>query len=47
MFYRAAIYDKFLTAMRKHNNEDTRSWKMGVNQFSDLTEEEFVANHLG
>jgi hypothetical protein len=47
MFYRAAIYDRFLATMKKHNNDDSQSWKMGINQFSDLTDEEFVANYLG
>lgn len=32
--------------MMAHNTQTT-SWKMGMNEFSDLTEEEFKKNHLG
>lgn len=39
MFYRASIYNKFLATMKKHNSDDSQTWKMGVNQFSDLTDE--------
>lgn len=33
--------------MEKHNSDPTQTWQMGVNQFSDLTKEEFVATYLG
>lgn len=33
--------------MEKHNADPTQSWKMGLNQFSDLTKEEFMNNYLG
>ena len=38
MFYRASIYDKFITKMNLHNNDNSQTWKMGVNEFSDITE---------
>jgi cathepsin L len=33
--------------MNEHNADKSNTWKMGMNQFSDLTDEEFVAIHLG
>lgn len=33
--------------MISHNADSTQSWKMGINQFSDLTDAEFVALSLG
>jgi len=33
--------------MNKHNADTTKTWKMGINQFSDLTKEEFVNTYLG
>ena len=33
--------------MEKHNSDNSQSWKMGVNQFSDLTQEEFMNTYLG
>jgi len=32
--------------MTKHNMKES-SWKMGINQFSDVTKEEFIKNYLG
>ena len=45
--YRASIFEKFLIQMEKHNSDNSQSWKMGVNQFSDLTQEEFMNTYLG
>ena len=45
--YRANIFKKFLIQMEKHNSDSTQSWKMGINQFSDLTKEEFINTYLG
>jgi cathepsin L len=33
--------------MEKHNSDASQTWQMGVNQFSDLTKEEFVSTYLG
>ena len=33
--------------MERHNSDPKNTWKMGVNQFSDLTKEEFVETYLG
>lgn len=45
--YRSKIYADFLITMAKHNADATQTWKMGENQFSDLTKEEFVKLYLG
>lgn len=33
--------------MERHNADPSQKWKMGVNQFSDITKDEFVALYLG
>ena len=33
--------------MNKHNADPTQTWKMGINQFSDITQKEFVNTYLG
>lgn len=33
--------------MNKHNADGAQTWKMGINQFSDLADEEFVNTYLG
>lgn len=33
--------------MEKHNSDPSQTWQMGINQFSDLTKEEFVSTYLG
>ncbi len=33
--------------MNKHNSNPENTWKMGINQFSDLTKQEFVNTYLG
>jgi C1A family cysteine protease len=47
LIYRARIYAEFVKTMEKHNSDPTQTWEMGVNQFSDLTKEEFVSQYLG
>jgi len=47
LVYRSAVYANFLIQMEKHNSDPTQTWQMGVNQFSDLTKEEFVSTYLG
>ena len=33
--------------MERHNSDSTQTYKMGINQFSDLTQMEFVNTYLG
>lgn len=33
--------------MEKHNSDGNQGWKMGINQFTDLTQQEFVRIYLG
>ena len=33
--------------MKLHNSDPTQTWKMGINQFSDLTQKEFISTYLG
>lgn len=33
--------------MMVHNADETKTWKMGINQFSDITVSEFVNTYLG
>jgi C1A family cysteine protease len=47
LFYRASLYKQFVEEMERHNSDKTKTWKMGINQFSDITEEEFVGTFLG
>merc|ERR1711890_85081 len=41
------IFKANVQKMHAHNSRKYVSWKMGINQFSDLTDEEFEAVHLG
>merc|ERR1711981_521839 len=41
------IFKSNVQKMNAHNARKDVSWKMGINQFSDLTDEEFEARHLG
>jgi len=43
---RKGLFEKRLYEIKRHNADPTKSWKMGVNKFTDLTEEEFK-RHLG
>jgi len=38
---RKQIFDMKLKEIKKHNSDDTKSWKLSVNQFTDRTDEEF------
>jgi len=40
------IFSSNVLSMNIHNNLRTSTWKKGINQFSDLTEEEFKKIHL-
>ena len=45
--YRSQLFAQYVAAMEKHNALPDQKWKMGVNQFSDLTHDEFKATYLG
>lgn len=40
---RKQLFETKLRQIHKHNSDKTKSWKQGVNQFSDLTDDEFRA----
>nr|KYP43312.1 Fruit bromelain [Cajanus cajan] len=44
---RFKIFMENLEYVEKFNNAENTSYKMGLNQFSDLTEQEFIASHTG
>jgi C1A family cysteine protease len=44
--YRKAIFLKNLFKIQKHNTDESNTWEMGVNQFTDLSEAEFTALYL-
>jgi len=44
--YRRLIFEKNLINIEKHNSDSTQTYKMGVNQFSIFTTEEFATRFL-
>ena len=46
MAHRFAIFKDNLDIINAHNSQD-KGFKMGINQFSDLTDDEFKAKHTG
>jgi cathepsin L len=44
---RKTIFESNMQKIREHNADLTQTWWMDVNQFADLTVEEFRANYLG
>lgn len=44
--YRAYVYNKNVQQINLHNSDPTRTFEQGVNQFTDLTQEEFAATLL-
>ena len=42
-FYRRTIFERTLKEVETHNADETQTYKKGINQFSALTQEEFVA----
>ncbi|KAF8029596.1 hypothetical protein BT93_E2117 [Corymbia citriodora subsp. variegata] len=44
---RQAIFKKNLWFIEEFNASGNRTFKLGINQFSDLTDEEFVQRHMG
>jgi C1A family cysteine protease len=47
LIYRSRLFADFVAMMEKHNADSTQTYKMGINQFSDLTKEEFMGLYLG
>lgn len=45
-FYRRAIFEKNLMLVEKHNADATQTYKLAINQFSAMTNEEFAATYL-
>merc|ERR1719397_2313771 len=45
--YRMEVFTTNMKMMREHNSRPGVSYQMGVNQFSDLTKEEFQSIYLG
>ena len=45
--YREKIFLENLAKMKLHNSNEHRTYDMGINQFSALTDEEFVQTYLG
>lgn len=44
---RFGIFKQNLKFIEKFNNAGNNSYKMGLNHFADLTEQEFIASHTG
>ena len=44
--YRLLIFEKNLRKIQLHNSDTKSTYKMGINQFSIYTDEEFVARFL-
>ena len=42
---RKAIFEEALGTALRHNGADHHTWKQSINQFSDMTEEEFSTSH--
>jgi C1A family cysteine protease len=45
--YRERVFLENLAKIELHNSEKTHTYKMGVNQFTAMTDDEFVAMNLG
>lgn len=43
---RYRVFKANLKKIKAHNSNPANSWKLGLNQFSDLTDEEFAEKHL-
>lgn len=44
--FRRLIFEKNLVKIEKHNADDVQTYKMGVNQFTIFSDEEFAAKYL-
>ena len=47
LLYRAKLFEEYVAKMEKHNANTSNTWQIGINQFSDLTPQEFQATYLG
>ena len=45
--YRSTVFAENLARIQQHNADESQTYKMGVNQFADITQEEFVNTFLG
>jgi C1A family cysteine protease len=45
--YRRAVFMTNFRKIQEHNSNPKKSFTMGVNQFADVTDQEFVENYLG
>ncbi len=44
--YREKIFNDNIAKIEEHNSDNSQTYKMGVNQFSDLTQVEFSTTYL-
>lgn len=44
--YRKMIFEKNLVIINKHNTDDSQTYKMGINQFTAMTDDEFAQIYL-
>lgn len=44
--YRLAVFEKNLILINKHNSDPTRTYDMGINMFTHLTNNEFIHKYL-
>lgn len=42
--YRFSVFVTTLEKIEKHNSDPTQTYTMGVTQFADMTQEEFIGN---
>jgi C1A family cysteine protease len=45
--FRRMIFERNVAKIEAHNADKTQTYTMGINQFTTLTDAEFVANYLG
>ena len=45
-FYRRSIFERNLQLLENHNADASQTYKMGINEFSVLTDQEFAATYL-
>lgn len=44
---RLGIFEETLKTIAAHNANPKRTWEMGITEFTDITDQEFFATHLG
>lgn len=44
--YREKIFNENVAKVEEHNADETQTYKMGINQFTDLTQAEFTTKYL-